>query len=560
MDSDDENIEEVVEGPLDEDGQPHGFCTVTYSSSDRFEGHFTHGEKNGNGKFFFFDGSTLEGFYVDDALQGQGVYTYEDGGVLHGTYVDGELNGLAQEFDGEGRMVFKGQYKDNNRCGECWVYYPDGGCVFGEVNEDGEMTGESVAYIYPDGHTALFGSFVDGELIQACLTTLISNESGRPHFEVTPNSPVYSYDKSTSTCIATHALFPDPYESQRVFVADSLIKGAGQGLFAKTDVETDTVMAFYNGVRITHTEVDSRDWALNGNTISLDEDTVIDVPQPFDQTERYCASLAHKANHSFTPNCKYDPFVHPRFGPIKCIRTLRAVQKDEELTVAYGYDHGPTGKSGPEAPDWYKQELEVACSGVSVVCGFMDAVFRKDTALSTTRTPVWGGLIMASPGVLALFASQRKNSVLVSVMVVAAGLSCAAALFMSGYVCLTLAYGEEDEDVFHHHNSPQVTFVLHRMVKGANATILLTCTISLALSSVIGYVGCRSLPCCGCYDARTGLETLVPQCDPGDTEMVCTWQAGGDGGLFHSPAQSTDQGITEEEEGPSRLPPYSRLT
>lgn len=41
----------------------------------------------------------------------------------------------------------------------------------------------------------------------------------------------------------------------RVFVADSMIRGAGQGLFAKTDAETDTVMAFYNGVRITHSEV-----------------------------------------------------------------------------------------------------------------------------------------------------------------------------------------------------------------------------------------------------------------------------------------------------------------
>lgn len=51
-------------------------------------------------------------------------------------------------------------------------------------------------------------------------------------------------------------------------------------------------------------------------------------------------------------------FVHPRFGPIKCIRTLRAVQKDEELVVAYGYNHEATGKNGPEAPDWYKQELE----------------------------------------------------------------------------------------------------------------------------------------------------------------------------------------------------------
>lgn len=50
-------------------------------------------------------------------------------------------------------------------------------------------------------------------------------------------------------------------------------------------------------------------------------------------------------------------FVHPRFGLIKSIRTIRAVQKDEELTVAYGYDHKPSGKSELPAPDWYTKEL-----------------------------------------------------------------------------------------------------------------------------------------------------------------------------------------------------------
>ncbi|XP_028816123.1 histone-lysine N-methyltransferase SETD7 isoform X1 [Denticeps clupeoides] len=357
MDSDDDNMEEVVEGPLDEDELPHGFCTVTYSSSDRFEGHFVHGEKNGKGKFFFFDGSTLEGFYIDDALQGQGVYRYEDGGALHGTYVDGELNGPAQEYDPDSRLVFKGQYKDNIRCGLCWVYYSDRGGVVGEVNEDGEMTGNHVAYVYPDCCTALYGTFVEGELIKGQLATLTSQENGRPHFEFAQDSPVYSYDKSTSACISGHKLLPDPYEGKHVYVAQSLIPGAGEGLFAKTNAKSDTVVAFYNGVRITHSEVDSRDWSMNGNTISLDEDTVIDVPEPFNQIDKYCASLGHKANHSFTPNCKYDPYVHPRFGPIKCIRTVRAVHKDEELTVAYGYDHETSGKSGPEAPEWYKQEL-----------------------------------------------------------------------------------------------------------------------------------------------------------------------------------------------------------
>lgn len=90
-------------------------------------------------------------------------------------------------------------------------------------------------------------------------------------------------------------------------------------------------------------------------------------------------------------------FVHPRFGQIKCIRTLRAVQKEEELTVAYGYDHKPTGQNDPEAPDWYKQELEafqqqqhhppggqwrhIRLPGILVHCGswspaWMEAAFR----------------------------------------------------------------------------------------------------------------------------------------------------------------------------------------
>ncbi|XP_025777989.1 histone-lysine N-methyltransferase SETD7 [Puma concolor] len=343
---------------LDDDGLPHGFCTVTYSSTDRFEGNFVHGEKNGRGKFFFFDGSTLEGYYVDDALQGQGVYTYEDGGVLQGTYVDGELNGPAQEYDTDGRLIFKGQYKDNIRHGVCWIYYPDGGSLVGEVNEDGEMTGEKIAYVYPDERTALYGKFIDGEMIEGKLATLMSTEEGRPHFELMPGSSVYHFDKSTSSCISTNALLPDPYESERVYVAESLISSAGEGLFSKVAVGPNTVMSFYNGVRITHQEVDSRDWALNGNTLSLDEETVIDVPEPYNHVSKYCASLGHKANHSFTPNCIYDMFVHPRFGPIKCIRTLRAVEADEELTVAYGYDHSPPGKSGPEAPEWYQVELK----------------------------------------------------------------------------------------------------------------------------------------------------------------------------------------------------------
>lgn len=53
------------------------------------------------------------------------------------------------------------------------------------------MTGESIAYIYPDRRTALYGSFVDGELIRAHLATVTCIKTGRPHFEISPNSKRY---------------------------------------------------------------------------------------------------------------------------------------------------------------------------------------------------------------------------------------------------------------------------------------------------------------------------------------------------------------------------------
>lgn len=56
----------------------------------------------------------------------------------------------------------------------------------------------------------------------------------------------------------------------------------------------------------------------------------------------------------------------------------------------------------------------------------------------------------------------------VSVMVVASVLSVLAAIIISSYSCLTLTYGQEDKEVFHHHNSPQVVTSTHTI------TVLIT--------------------------------------------------------------------------------------
>lgn len=61
--------------------------------------------------------------------------------------------------------------------------------MYGLMNDEGEMTGGSVAYIYPDKKTALCGSFVDGELIEARqAAAVMSSDCERPCFKVVPNS------------------------------------------------------------------------------------------------------------------------------------------------------------------------------------------------------------------------------------------------------------------------------------------------------------------------------------------------------------------------------------
>ncbi|CAH1247539.1 SETD7 [Branchiostoma lanceolatum] len=357
MESDEEE-EYTLQGPVDDEGFPHGHCTLAYTSGDKFEGHLDHGAKSGKGCFHFYDGSKLEGVFDGGMLQGKGLYTYEDGSVLKGIYVDGELNGPAEEFNSEGQLTFRGQYSNGVKCGFCWIYSADGGCICGDVNDEGEMSGKDIAYIYPDMKLALIGSFVDGEMVKGKLAEVVGIDQDRPQFKMVSDGGIFKCDVSTSNSISSDLQLPDPYEQQMVYVGASTIQGASEGLFMKVPVKEDKVVAFYNGLRLTHAEVDARDWSKNGNTISLDEEIVIDVPPPFDDTKHYCASLGHKVNHSFSPNSKYDLFQHPRFGFIKCIRTMKPVSADEELTVEYGYDHHGCGVDNPDAPDWYKEQMK----------------------------------------------------------------------------------------------------------------------------------------------------------------------------------------------------------
>lgn len=311
--------------------------------------------RSGEGSWQFDVGgpgeSSLSGSFVDDALEGEGRYVDSDGSSTVGQYKAGSLDGHVNEYTADGRLLYSGHYSDNQRHGRGTLHHNDGGTFDGEW-QHGLFHSTSNTYTYPIVASTVIqfrGEWRDGAMYAAhlyCDDRQVSDTT-------------YTDDESTlGSPIANQPLVPDPYEQHTVYVApSSLGVEAGEGLFARIDLPAGVCVSFYNGVKQTEAETERRHWRYNGNCIALDESAGldIDVPQQLATTDHYCASLGHKANHTFDrrrQNCEYGHYYHPRFGHIKCVRVradrVDGVKAGEELLVEYGYD-----KRG--GPQWWKQ-------------------------------------------------------------------------------------------------------------------------------------------------------------------------------------------------------------
>ena len=77
----------------------------------------------------------------------------------------------------------------------------------------------------------------------------------------------------------------------------------------------------------------------------------LDIPPKCASLNNYRASLGHKINHSFQPNCKWDQIIHPVFGRIPSIVTLMDLKAGTELTCHYMIDM--QAASITEELQWY---------------------------------------------------------------------------------------------------------------------------------------------------------------------------------------------------------------
>ena len=245
--------------------------------------------------------------------------------------------------------------------GPCWLYKQGGGYLYGHPDQNGDFSGDEIAYIYPDLYTCYVGSFQKGVMINAVEGTIkdiertdqnimklkfaLNYENNAKNYDTSNNDAMnkestdvkiairdskkrykqqlkngVNFSLSTRAYIGDQPLRPDPYETKFIECRESEIPDSGQGVYAKLDIPKDTIVAFYNGVRLPY-ELLGRppeDWSDSGYKIHVNADWIsglrMDIPEEYIDLSVYCATLGHKMNHSFEANCFAWFFDHPRKG------------------------------------------------------------------------------------------------------------------------------------------------------------------------------------------------------------------------------------------------------
>jgi len=361
-----ENHQYIYKGGRDKDKNFHGKGSIEFDNGCNMTGEWKNGVREGKFKMDADDSSPvcfLEGFYVKGKVQGKVRVQLSSGVYVSGYAKDSALHGFCRYYDADKKLQHIGITRNGKLFGTCWKVFPGGGYIVGRVDAEGGFTGPNIAYIYPDHRRGFLGLFEGGEMVKAQVVRIQGfeleyNSIKVPIFSL-PEGPVYKKEISTYTWITENTLLEDPYEKATVFVGNSATEGAADGLFAARDLPANTIAAFYNGLRRQKPADSATTWQDNAYKIfdPTDKKGVIDILEKYQSISNYCASLAHKTNHSFLPNCEFSEIFHPRWGLVPCLVTRQEVKSGEELLVWYGYDLD-------YCPDWYKDAWENSCLNI----------------------------------------------------------------------------------------------------------------------------------------------------------------------------------------------------
>lgn len=168
---------------------------------------------------------------------------------------------------------------------------------------------------------------------------------------------IWRREIQTHNNIGTQRQRMDPHERRSVYIGDSTIPGAGEGIFAKRRFQPFELISYFGGLKtfkenflfknMTDSELEDAGsyfynfgvncpphWNININL-------VIDTPHPYRSIVQYRTTLGHKINHAFplskikkyqkeqnisklasnfrVENARDIPCIHPFLGKLICL-------------------------------------------------------------------------------------------------------------------------------------------------------------------------------------------------------------------------------------------------
>ena len=229
----------------------------------------------------------------------------------------GDLHGLCVASY-QSHLVWAGRYSqgrlEENSCSLDW--------------ESGALLWSERTFLYPDLLTALTGQWSGARLVaarQAEVRTVRVTQQNLLHIECSqPVGPTFSFSPSGPDNFgSSDPGMRDPYESKYIRVRRSGIEDSGEGVFAVEDLPPGSLAAVFNGYKVPlgsgqdlTAGLSSLDEIYERLAYNIhmpeDETFFLDFPPAQAQLSVYSASLGHKVNHSFSPNCVFGTINHPR--------------------------------------------------------------------------------------------------------------------------------------------------------------------------------------------------------------------------------------------------------
>ena len=277
-------------------------------------------------------------------------------------------------------ISYVGRFEDGIPVGPAWRLVVGEGVIYGEPDGNGKLTGDEIAYVYPDMVTALRGRFENGVMKEAEEVEVVACRCVKGILQLRFSQPsrgqTFAAGIPTKDSYGDQPSVTDPLDNRYIEVRESAVEHevADEGAFAKVDIPPLTPITLYSGLFFRTDELNKYNdkgireefldkgladdkWKFTKYHGSVPEcGFSITIPWNRASLDQYRAALGHKLNHSFRPNCEYSGVLDsPRFGLVRAFYTNRYIKKGEELFISYGY---PVETGPPWYVDLYKKTKE----------------------------------------------------------------------------------------------------------------------------------------------------------------------------------------------------------